>query len=67
MEEIGSEYWISTECEIKKFKNEENMVGVLSGRTAIDYIIKDIKTYKELKKVILPSYCCYSMIEPFCF
>lgn len=65
MEEIGSEYWISTECEIKKFKNEENMVGVLSGRTAIDYIIKDIKTYKELKKVILPSYCCYSMIEPF--
>lgn len=65
MKEIGSEYWISTECEIKKFQNQERIVGVLSGRTAIDYIIKDIKTYKILKKVILPSYCCYSMIEPF--
>ncbi len=37
----------------------------LLGRTAIDFIIKDILSYKECKKALLPDYLCSSMLEPF--
>ena len=33
-----------------------------SGRTAIETVIRNIP---QIKKVLLPSYCCDSMIEPF--
>lgn len=35
---------------------------VFSGRTAIETVLKEIV---GAKKAILPSYCCYSMIQPF--
>lgn len=35
---------------------------VFSGRTAIETVLKEIA---GAKKAILPSYCCYSMIQPF--
>ena len=37
----------------------------ISGRSALDFIIKDIKSRKKIKKAALPSWCCDSMIEPF--
>ncbi len=35
---------------------------VFSGRTAIETVLKEITW---ARKAILPSYCCYSMIQPF--
>ncbi|MEI7668260.1 MAG: hypothetical protein WCI62_04650, partial [Erysipelotrichaceae bacterium] len=38
---------------------------LLSGRTALDHIIQDIKQSTKFKSVYMPSYCCQSMIQPF--
>lgn len=63
--EIGSEFW--EKCFPDTFINskKKNTACLLSGRTALDYIIQDIKANRRFRKVILPSYCCESMIEPF--
>ncbi|MDK6864082.1 hypothetical protein [Nosocomiicoccus ampullae] len=74
MREIGSEFSL-----ININEKEDNLVDNLnflnygfdrrylfSGRTAIDFVIKDILiTRKDIELVYLPNYCCYSMIEPF--
>lgn len=56
--EIGSEF-----CEAEHQENDKKYF--LSGRTALDYIIRDIKKSYMVKSVLLPSYCCHTMIEPF--
>lgn len=54
--EIGSDF----------FKVEKNnTVFLLSGRTAEDYIIRDILETHTIKNVLMPSLCCHTMIEPF--
>lgn len=58
--EIGSEFWKKEEKYIQA--NEELF---LSGRTALDAIIKDILTEHKIVSALLPSYCCHTMIEPF--
>lgn len=68
MYEIGSEFQenatqIGSNQYIDLVKGEKRYV--LSGRTAIAYIIKDILSRFEFRKVALPDYCCVSMIEPF--
>ncbi|MFK4998693.1 hypothetical protein ACI2OX_19455 [Bacillus sp. N9] len=63
--EIGSEFW---EVEINKQNKPILDIAhsyLLSGRTALDYLINDIKINKDLKRVYMPSYCCHSMIQPF--
>ena len=63
MIEIGSEFWTRQEPIGKeKASNEEYL---LSGRTALRFIIDDVCGEREIKKVLLPSYCCESMIRPF--
>jgi hypothetical protein len=69
MREIGSEFWldnIPTEYIVKTLNwcniGEERIL-VFSGRTAIDYILEDMP--KDVQSVYMPSYCCYSMIQPF--
>ncbi|MDO4940308.1 MAG: hypothetical protein Q4E33_01280 [Erysipelotrichaceae bacterium] len=63
--EIGSEF-----CSIP-LQDEDNLVfssdtkWFVSGRAALDYIIKDIKSKNNVKTVAIPSWCCESMIEPF--
>ena len=57
--EIGSEFWDSS----PRFHNK---VYLLSGRTALEYIITDILKSHTIQSVLLPSYCCHTMIEPFC-
>lgn len=64
MREIGSEFW-ETNREGQERRSEPNTVYLLSGRTALDFIIRDIKAMRTFSKVMLPSYCCDSMIEPF--
>lgn len=56
--EIGSEFWNASSC-----RNDKKYF--LSGRTALDYIIRDIKQTHTIYSVLLPSYCCHTMIEPF--
>lgn len=63
MREIGSEFWQKYEAFYPEKANNE--VYLLSGRTAIHYIISDILKKKELHKIMIPSYCCESMILPF--
>lgn len=61
--EIGSEFWFDTE--IVGSLNLRTNTLVLSGRTAIDLIIYDIKKKRNVRNVYLPAYCCDSMIDPF--
>ena len=56
MKEIGSEFW-DIPAAGKRY--------LLSGRTALEYIIRDILREHYNKLVLLPSYCCHTMIEPF--
>ena len=67
--EIGSEFWLQLETygmqEQEMFFGEHSVACLLSGRTAVDFIIRDIKAERSFQEVMLPSYCCESMIEPF--
>ncbi len=39
---------------------------VFSGRTALDMVIQDIKSsHRPFNNIRMPSYCCYSMVQPF--
>ena len=63
MREIGSEFWNRYETE--KIEQKENEAYLLSGRTALQFIIDDISEKHRVKKALLPDYCCESMILPF--
>ena len=67
--EIGSEFWKFDGNLIKdnsKFWNfGKDTKFVLSGRTAIFYVLKNILKHKKIRKVYMPSYSCYSMIQAF--
>jgi len=63
--EIGSEFWEADLGKDCKPISENTYQYLLSGRTALDFIIKDIKVSKEFKTVYLPTYCCHTMIQPF--
>lgn len=66
MNEIGGEFWLNDKCESSsQLDHSNNTVYLLSGRTALDYIIRDIKATKQFAVIAMPSYCCESMIEPF--
>lgn len=56
--EIGSEFWDSG---LKK----KNSVYLLSGRTALDFILRDILKMRTVQLAHIPSYCCHTMVEPF--
>lgn len=69
--EIGSEFWLAHDLT----KNSDfrplwtDWLGdkkfFLSGRTALDAVIRDIKLNRTVKSAYLPSYCCDSIIKPF--
>lgn len=68
--EIGSEFWencVLKQGEKNRIVFNERRRGFLCGRTALEHIIRDAK--KEWKEkwtsILLPSYCCGTMIEPF--
>ena len=63
MREIGSEFWTQYEPRLAECANNE--AYLLSGRTALRFIVNDITKSKNVHKVLLPSYCCDSMILPF--
>ncbi len=58
MKEIGSSFeLINTNGSDTRF--------FLSGRTALEFIIRDILAQGSVGTVFMPSYCCHSMLEPF--
>lgn len=57
--EIGSEFW-----KPRKQHIGDNETLYLSGRTALDVIVKDAMKSYGITSVLLPSYCCHTMIEP---
>lgn len=69
MNEIGSEFW-PVETENRRwdghmYGEKAGQAYLLAGRTALDYIIRDIKKSRCFSSVMLPSFCCESMIAPF--
>ena len=65
-EEIGSEFFQVDGEKRNTFLSPCGASGFfLSGRTAIDFIIKDIKSTRAIRSIYFPSYCCQSMIQPF--
>lgn len=58
LKEIGSEFWNNGPI-------RQDRTYLLSGRTALEFIIRDILKNYNIKSVLIPSYCCYTMIEPF--
>ncbi len=63
--EIGGEFWEVELSGTPTLKVNENLRFLLTGRTALDYIIKDIKAENRFNRVMLPTYCCHTMIKPF--
>ena len=61
--EIGSEYWDVSSGNDNIFP--ENTAWFLSGRSALSFIIQDIKSKCDVKSAALPIWCCDSMIIPF--
>lgn len=65
MREIGSEFW---EVPVSEKENElfpECTQWFLSGRSALQAIIEDLKERNSCHTVAMPSWCCDSMIKPF--
>lgn len=66
MMEIGGEYYsYDTTENVSKRIIEKYTLYALSGRSSIDFIVKDIVKFNKIKQAFLPSYCCDSMIIPF--
>lgn len=73
--EIGSEFWLETLADLDESKSlyaylackGDDRRFLLSGRTAIDFILQDIERCHPnvIKVAWLPSYGCDSMIVPF--
>lgn len=69
--EIGSYYLLENNYLLfnkKKYEwlpVEKEFSYTFSGRAAIELALKDIKSYKGINNVYMPSYCCQSMIQPF--
>lgn len=71
MKEIGSEFYLNSDLSFKYegipewLKLGQDNKFVFSGRTAIDYVLKDFVTNENEMVVYFPSYCCTSMLQPF--
>lgn len=63
--EIGSEFWnVPVSGEKTNFFSFDTR-WYLSGRGALQAIIRDVKNKKAVSTAALPSWCCDSMILPF--
>lgn len=67
-DEIGSEYWKAS-IEAQSLLPWDSWVGdkrfYVSGRTALDSILRDLLLERSCKNACIPSFCCESMILPF--
>lgn len=66
--EIGSEYYTASAVSgINHYKELINCPKryVLSGRTGLNLIAEELKSRLNCRNILLPDYCCSSMIYPF--
>mgnify|MGYP003311583722 CR=1 FL=1 len=61
--EIGSEFWL--EQPVLQPVADRDGVYTLSGRTAIDVILQEVMRTRKVRGVMMPAWCCDSMIAPF--
>lgn len=61
--EIGSEFWL--EQPVLHPVADRDGVYTISGRTAIDVILQDVLRTRKVRSVLIPAWCCDSMIAPF--
>lgn len=65
IKEIGSEFWDVPLSDRQNGFFPSETKWFLSGRTALTYIIHDIKRKHAFQTVAMPSWCCGSMVRPF--
>lgn len=63
--EIGSEFWEVPVTGKNNTVFNDDMDWYISGRSALQAIIKDIRIQADVRSVSLPSWCCHTMIKPF--
>lgn len=63
--EIGSEFHISQLPSVLISERDDDAEYVLSGRTAIDLIIRMLNLHRNVESVYMPAFGCESMVEPF--
>jgi lipopolysaccharide/colanic/teichoic acid biosynthesis glycosyltransferase len=69
--EIGSYFWLdgTEKAKAKQSVNwlpeTEDSCFTFSGRSAIDLAIRDILKERSIRRVLVPSYCCVSMLQAF--
>lgn len=64
--EIGSTFFDIETLDKENNIFDEKTKWFISGRAALDFIIKDIKNKNpKVKSALLPSWCCESMIDSF--
>ena len=69
--EIGSEFWLDTTRTLSEnnaleyFTFGTDRRFLLSGRTAIDFVLDEILAQDNVSNIYFPSYCCDSMLQPF--
>lgn len=61
--EIGSEFWLDQP--VPQPVVDRDGVYTISGRTAIDVILQDVLRKRKVRSVLMPAWCCDSMIAPF--
>ena len=65
MKELGSEFWDVPQYDITAPLPSDNTQFVLSGRTALELVARDLIAERKIRSVCLPAYCCDSMLLPF--
>lgn len=63
--EMGSEFWDAPISNIENNILTKDSLFVLSGRTALNLVARDIIQERKCRSICLPAYCCESMIDPF--
>lgn len=63
--ELGSEFWDAPQRESAAPLPDAQIQYVLSGRTALELVARDLIAERNIRSVCLPAYCCDSMLSPF--
>lgn len=63
--ELGSEFWNMPQGDTVAEFPDDNTQFVLSGRTALELVARDLIAERKTCSICLPAYCCDSMLVPF--
>ena len=63
--ELGSEFWNVPQSDTTAGLPDDNTQFVLSGRTALELVARDLIAERKIRSICLPTYCCDSMLFPF--